>query len=88
MEARYNVWTDQAEYRPMKIEFYDRKNALLKTLELADYRQYQRKFWRALTMTMKNHQTGKSTVLNFEEFRFGLNIDENTFTSSRLKRAR
>lgn len=86
--TRQIVWTDQAEYRPMKIEFYDRKNTLLKTLVLQNYRQYQQKYWRALTMTMKNHHTGKSTVLNFEEFRFGLNIDENTFTASRLKRAR
>ena len=30
------VWIDQAEYRARKIEFYDRKNTLLKTLLLSN----------------------------------------------------
>ncbi|MEM9647810.1 MAG: outer membrane lipoprotein-sorting protein [Bacteroidota bacterium] len=38
-------------YRLEKIEFYDRKNALLKTLTYNDYKLYKNKFWRALTFT-------------------------------------
>lgn len=86
--TRQIIWTDQAEYRPMKIEFYDRKNSLLKTLVLEKYRQYEQKYWRALSMTMTNHQSGKSTVLNSEEYQFGLDVDESTFTASRLRLAR
>lgn len=86
--SRQIVWTDQAEYRPMKIEYYDRKNSLMKTLVLENYRQYQQKYWRALTMTMTNHQSGKSTVLEFEEYRFGLDVQESTFNPSRLRLVR
>ncbi len=86
--TRHIVWTDQAEYRPMKVEFYDRKSALLKTLVFEDYHQYEQKYWRALTMTMTNHQSGKSTILRFEDYTLSLDIDESTFTPGRLRMAR
>lgn len=86
--TRQVVWTDTTEYRPLRIEYYDRKNALLKTLALSDYKRYQDQYWRPLSMTMTNHQSGKSTVLRFDEYEFGLDIDESTFTASRLRLAR
>ena len=86
--TRQIVWIDQAEYRPMKIEFYDRKDALLKTLVFGNYRQYKDRYWRAHTLNMKNHQSGKSTELNFEEFRFDTGVSETAFTSARLKQVR
>ena len=39
-------WIDKAEYRALKVEFYDRKKSLMKTLENKDYKQYLDKFWR------------------------------------------
>ena len=33
------VWHDKAEYRPQRIDFYDRKNDLLKTLTYHNYKQ-------------------------------------------------
>lgn len=82
------VWIDTAEYRPMKIEYYDRKNSLLKTLVLSDYKQYKDKYWRAHALNMTNHQTGKSTDLKFSEYSFDAGLSEALFTSARLKRAR
>lgn len=86
--TRQVTWIDKAEYRPIKIEFYDRKDALLKTLVMSDYKQYNGKFWRAHTLSMENHQTNKSTVLNFENFDFNTEIPESMFTSARLKTIR
>lgn len=86
--TRQVVWIDKAEYRPIKIEFYDRKDALLKTLVLSDYRLYKDKFWRAHTLDMVNHQTGKSTLLTFDEYSFSTGVNESMFTASRLKQAR
>jgi hypothetical protein len=82
------VWWDKDEYRVQKIDFYDRKNSLLKTLVYSDYKQYLDKFWRADLFIMKNHQTGKSTDIVFESWEFGLGQDESQFTASRLKRAK
>ena len=82
------VWWDKGEYRVQKIDFYDRKNSLLKTLDYSGYKQYLDKFWRADLFTMKNHQNGKSTDIVFENWEFGLGQEESEFTASRLKRAK
>lgn len=82
------VWLDTAEYRPIKIEFYDRKEALLKTLTFHDYRRYRERFWRADRMEMVNHQTGKTTTLQWRDYRFGNGYTERDFDQSSLMRAR
>ena len=86
--TRQIAWIDRAEYRPLKIEYYDRKDSLLKTLVLSGYRQYKDQYWRALDLRMENHQTGKSTDLKFDEYNFDTGLTEAAFTSSRLSRAR
>ena len=82
------VWIDQEEYRAITIEFYDRKNSLLKTLQNLDYKEYLDQYWRAHTLQMDNHQTGKSTTLTFDGYQFKVGNKEGDFTSNRLKRAR
>ncbi|ELN8948487.1 outer membrane lipoprotein-sorting protein [Vibrio parahaemolyticus] len=82
------VWLDKAHYRPLKVEFYDRKGALLKTLTFANYKQYLNKSWRAHTMAMTNHQTGKSTELNTSDLRFQTGLEENDFNKNVLKRVK
>ncbi|MDW1945522.1 outer membrane lipoprotein-sorting protein, partial [Vibrio sp. Vb0599] len=82
------VWLDKAHYRPLKVEFYDRKGALLKTLTFANYKQYLDKYWRAHTMAMMNHQTGKSTELNTSDLRFQTGLEENDFNKNVLKRVK
>jgi outer membrane lipoprotein-sorting protein len=82
------VWIDQAEWRPVKTEFYDRKDRHLKTLRLQDYRQYLDRFWRAHTMRMDNHRTQKSTVLEFSEFAFQTGLSARDLDPSALRRMR
>ncbi len=86
--TRLVVWIDQAEYRVMRVDYYDRKKSLLKTLIYSGHKQYLGKFWRAQRMEMKNHQTGKSTVLNFTDYAFKTGLNKNLFTTGRLKRIR
>ena len=62
------VWIDQSEYRMHKTEFYNRRDALLKTLTAGDYEQYEGKHWRPTTMHMVNHQNGKSTLLEWNNY--------------------
>jgi len=85
---RQLIWIDQAEYRPIKIEFYDRKDSLLKTLNFTGYVQYLDQYWRAREMYMENHQTGKSTLLTWEDYQFRLDLDDSDFTNNSLKRAK
>ncbi|CAH1535455.1 Outer membrane lipoprotein-sorting protein [Vibrio jasicida] len=82
------VWLDKAHYRPMKVEFYDRKGALLKTLVFSDYKQYLNQYWRAHTMAMTNHQTGKSTELTTSELTFQTGLKDTDFNKNILKRVK
>ena len=82
------VWLDKKELRAHKIEFYDRKGSLLKTLTSTDYQRYLDTYWRPGLMTMVNHQTGKSTDLKWNNYHFKVGLSEKDFSKSGLKRAR
>jgi len=86
--TRQVAWVNKQEYRPEKIDFYDRKNTLLKTLTYSGYKQYLEKFWRADEMFMTNHQTGKSTTLTWQNYQFKTGLTESDFNRNSLKRAR
>ena len=86
--TRQIIWLDQEHYKERKIEYYDRKNALLKTLVFNDYHQYLDKFWRAHNMYMENHLTGKSTRLNQSNYEFDTGLTDRDFDKNSLKRAR
>jgi len=86
--TRQVVWLDKAEYRLLKIDFYDRKNALLKTLAHRGYKKYLDKFWYPDEMYMENHQTGKTTLLVWSNYKFQTGLTGDDFNKNSLKRAR
>ena len=85
--TRQVVWIDKEGYRTLRIEFYDRKESLLKTLAFTRYSLHLDKYWRAERMLMENHQTGKSTVLEWSAFRFRTGLKDSDFTQEALRRA-
>lgn len=82
------VWMDKRHYRVLKVDYFDRKGAHLKTLTMQGYRQYRDKFWRADRMDMVNHQNGKSTTLLWSNYRFTSGLSDRDFDRNSLKRAR
>jgi len=84
--TRQVVWIDKEHYRNIKVDYYDRKGALLKTLEFFGYQAYPGNFWRADRFEMLNHQTGKSTTLNWMNYDFESPMDEADFNQNALKR--
>ncbi len=86
--TRRIAWIDKAEYRVQKVEFFDRKNAPLKTLTYHGYKQYINKYWRPGMIKMVNHQSGKSTDLKWHNYRFKTGLTDRDFNKNTLKRAR
>ena len=80
------VWLDTLEYRPTKLMFYDRKNALLKTLVQTGYKEYAGKHWRPAMMNMQNHQSGKSTTLQYTNYQFKTGLSQRDFNKKSLAR--
>ena len=86
--TRQVAWYDKDEYRLQRIDYYDRKNALLKTLSFDKYQKHLDKYWRAHDMYMVNQQTGKKTRLVYDNFEFRSGLTDKDFTQNRLKRMR
>ncbi len=82
------AWVDKEMYQPLKVDFYDRKGDLLKTLTYHGYKQYLDKFWRPDRMEMVNHITKKSTTLLWENYKFDNGFTDRDFDQNSLKRAR
>ena len=86
--TRLIAWISKEKYQPLKIEYYDRKNTLLKTTTATGYQQYMDKYWRPDSLNMVNHQTKKETRLDFSNYEFQKGLSERDFNKSSLKRAR
>ncbi|MEM9145681.1 MAG: outer membrane lipoprotein-sorting protein [Pseudomonadota bacterium] len=80
-------WYDQTHSQLRKIEFYDRKDSLLKTLTYEEYREYDG-VWRSHLFRMVNHQTGKATDLVYGDYTFGVGLEDGDFVKGVLKRLR
>jgi outer membrane lipoprotein-sorting protein len=86
--TRQVTWVDQSEYRLQRVDYYDRKNTLLKTMTPVAYQQYLDQYWRPAELVMTNHQTGKSTTLRFGNYKFRTGLQDSDFTPSALSRIR
>jgi outer membrane lipoprotein-sorting protein len=84
--TRQIAWIDTEGYRIVKAEYYDRKKSLLKTLIASDFQQYLGHYWRPGLMNMVNHQTGKSTLLEWQDYEFKTGLTDRDFRSQTLKR--
>ncbi|MEM9762081.1 MAG: outer membrane lipoprotein-sorting protein [Pseudomonadota bacterium] len=84
--SKLHCYTDTEIFQSRRIEFFDRGGRLLKTLDLGDYRQSPEGFWRSHVQTMTNHLTGKTTVLRYENYDFGVSLRERDFEPSILDR--
>lgn len=81
------AWIDQDIHQARKLEFYDRRGSLMKTLTISDYREYDG-VWRAHKLSMVNHQTNKETDLVYGDFEFGTGLDDGDFVKGVLQRIR
>ena len=86
--TRQIAWIDKERYIVIKVDYYDRKETLLKTQLFKNYKQYLNQYWRAGEQLMSNHQNGKSTELLWEAYQFGMGLTDRDFDKNTLKRAR
>ena len=82
------TWLDTEHLRPVRTEYYDRKKALLKTLDMSEWHLYKDQYWRASVLNMQNHQNGKSTVIVTHKIEFDVGLTDADFNKNALMRAR
>ncbi len=83
--SRQLVWLDKEFLVPLKVEFYDRKNELLKVAFYRDYRA-SGAHRRAQLVRMENRQTKKASELQAVGRELGVELDPSRFRSQVLGR--
>ena len=72
--------------RARKIDFYDRKGELLKTVFFEDYNLYGDKIWMADSMKVENHQNKNATIFQWQNRKLNVGLDKKDFEKSSLMR--
>lgn len=73
---------------PLKIEYYDRREELLKTAEFKDFKKFDvgdKSFHRALKIHMKNKQTQKESIFEWEDRKLGVKHSKADFQQRTLR---
>ncbi|MET0984594.1 MAG: outer membrane lipoprotein-sorting protein [Steroidobacteraceae bacterium] len=86
--SRQEVWLDKAELRAVKVDYFNRRGDHLKTMVASDFKKYLDRFWYPDRMLMTNHQSGRSTVLEYKNYRFRNGFTEREFDQASLEGAR
>lgn len=86
--TRQVTWIHQIDYYVLKVDYYDRKDTLLKTCTFSGYHKYIEKHWRPDRMSMVNHQNGKSTELIWKNYKFQTGLKDSDFTRNSIMRAK
>ncbi len=82
--TRIVTYTDQEYMNPLKLEYYDRKNELLKVATFSGYEKTG-KLWRFKVIDMDNVQTKKKSVLTWNKRQVNVSLDERLFQSESLE---
>jgi hypothetical protein len=81
---RQIVWMDKEYQSPLRIEYFDRKDELLKVANFVGYKKIG-KYWKFQSIQMSNVQTKKKSNLTWEGRQLGVRIPPETFDSARLE---
>ena len=79
------TWIDKENFLVYKVDYYDRKNSLLKTAVFSDYKKIDG-VWRVGKIDMKNHQNDKETVLIWVKDKIKAGLSDKEFNKRVLKR--
>ncbi len=80
-------WIDKNKMIPLKVDFYDKSGKLIKELTTKNIKKIQG-HWTPLETTMKNVQTGHSTVIIITKIVYNTKLPDGIFTTRFLRTGR
>jgi outer membrane lipoprotein-sorting protein len=83
--SRVLSWVDPQIWMLRRVDYWDRRGQLLKTIRFLDIRQVQEK-WTAHRLEAENRQTGHRTILRFEKVEYAQTLEDGLFTIEALQR--
>ena len=80
-----NIWVDNSNWILKKVDYYDKRGALLKTLEFID-QKFEEPYWSIYEMRMENVQTNHKTLMKISDIQYDTGISDSYFTERYLTR--
>lgn len=78
------LWLRKGDYIPLRQEFYDEKNNLIKTLDFSGIKPFGAHKIPALWEMTNNFEKGRQTIITVIEAEFDLPIEDKVFSHQRL----
>ena len=78
------LWLRQGDYVPLRQEFYDEKNNLIKTLDFSGIKLMYGHNIPTLWKMTNNFEKGRQTIITVREAEFDLPIEDKVFSHQRL----
>lgn len=82
------IFVDQKDYLELRAEFYDEDGKLVQVLKASDIRTMGGRLLPARLEMIPKDKPGYSTVLTYQDMRFGLGTSESFFTLQNMSRIR
>lgn len=82
--AKKIMWIDSRDYTVQKVEFYNKKDELIKKAVFSDYKKFKNKFLKPMLVEMTNMQNGRSTELRITDLKMGIGLHDTEFTTQAL----
>ena len=84
--GKRTIWLRKDITYPVKVEFYNRRDVLIKHASYEELIELENSVWRHNRSVMSTLKKMTSTVISVDERQIGLTIDENQFNQQALKR--
>ena len=82
--GRILTWVSAKDFLIRKLEYYDKDNKLVKTLEFLDYKSFPGGIWRASKMVVKNVQNNRGTRLELQDLKINQGLAARQFSPASL----
>lgn len=79
------AWVAKDKWIPLKIEFYDDEEELLKILTITDYKKIK-DYWIIINQEMKNVQKNHKTTISLTNIKIDIELSDEHFTQRAMER--
>lgn len=80
------TWVDQKDFMQMKTEFFDEDEYLVNTMLASNIKQFGDKMLPSKITVIPAEEEGNKTIIEYDVWKFDLEIDEQKFTTNYMKR--
>ncbi|AFJ01554.1 outer membrane lipoprotein-sorting protein [Methylophaga frappieri] len=83
--AKRKIWIDKQHWLAHKVEYYDKRGRLLKTMIQGDIQEIDG-VWTATKLIMQTHGKASRTLMQYQDIEYNQGLDDSLFQQSALKR--